>query len=182
MIASTYDSWKTESPLGLYIIYCLLLFSLSGGPNVTTFIFPSELFPISIRTTFNGMAAACGKIGAVVGVFLFGPLVAQTSYTFVMLLCAVFAFIGAIISYFLIVDDSHCEGTVNQAIVMNITTNRELGVSEKSHHVSCDLSSTNRSPLTEALQPELSESISSKFSASATVCEPRTSDDRSLET
>jgi MFS family permease len=40
------------------------------GPNMTTFVLPSELFPINMRTTGHGVAAGVGKLGAFAGVFL----------------------------------------------------------------------------------------------------------------
>lgn len=47
------------------------------GPNTTTFVLPSEVFPVSQRTTGHGIAAGVGKLGAFVGVFLVPTL--QTS-------------------------------------------------------------------------------------------------------
>jgi len=40
------------------------------GPNTTTFVLPSELFPVNMRTTGHGIAAGIGKLGAFLGVFL----------------------------------------------------------------------------------------------------------------
>ena len=40
------------------------------GPNTTTFVLPSEIFPAEVRTTAHGAAAGIGKLGAFVGVFL----------------------------------------------------------------------------------------------------------------
>ncbi len=40
------------------------------GPNMTTFVLPSEVFPVNVRTTGHGIAAGVGKVGAFVGVFL----------------------------------------------------------------------------------------------------------------
>jgi hypothetical protein len=37
---------------------------------MTTFVLPSEVFPVSMRTTGHGIAAGVGKLGAFVGVFL----------------------------------------------------------------------------------------------------------------
>jgi MFS family permease len=37
---------------------------------LTTFVLPSEVFPVSMRTTGHGIAAGIGKLGAFVGVFL----------------------------------------------------------------------------------------------------------------
>ncbi len=48
----------------------LSYFFVQFGPNMTTFVLPSEVFPVSVRTTGHGIAAGVGKLGAFVGVFL----------------------------------------------------------------------------------------------------------------
>jgi PHS family inorganic phosphate transporter-like MFS transporter len=53
------------------IIYGLSYFFTEFGPNATTFVYPSEIFPVQVRTTGHGIAAAMGKIGGFVGVFTF---------------------------------------------------------------------------------------------------------------
>ena len=61
-----------ENIVGLFlIIYGISYFFTEFGPNSTTFIYPAELFPVEERTTGHGIAAAAGKIGGFVGVFLF---------------------------------------------------------------------------------------------------------------
>ena len=52
-------------------IYGFSYFFTEFGPNATTFIYPSEIFPVKVRTTAHGIAAALGKIGGFVGVFTF---------------------------------------------------------------------------------------------------------------
>ena len=53
------------------IIYGLSYFFTEFGPNATTFVYPSEIFPVQVRTTGHGIAAAMGKIGGFFGVFTF---------------------------------------------------------------------------------------------------------------
>jgi MFS family permease len=53
------------------LIYGFSYFFTEFGPNATTFVYPSEIFPVTVRTTAHGIAAATGKIGAFVGVFTF---------------------------------------------------------------------------------------------------------------
>jgi MFS transporter, PHS family, inorganic phosphate transporter len=53
------------------VIYGLSYFFTEFGPNATTFVYPSEIFPVQVRTTGHGIAAAMGKIGGFVGVFTF---------------------------------------------------------------------------------------------------------------
>jgi len=56
------------------IVYGVTYFFTEFGPNTTTFVYPAELYPVSVRTTGHGFSAAAGKIGAFVGAFLF-PLI-----------------------------------------------------------------------------------------------------------
>jgi PHS family inorganic phosphate transporter-like MFS transporter len=53
------------------IIYGFSYFFTEFGPNATTFVYPSEIFPVKVRTTGHGIAAAMGKIGGFFGVFTF---------------------------------------------------------------------------------------------------------------
>jgi MFS family permease len=53
------------------IIYGFSFFFTEFGPNSTTFVYPSEIFPVRVRTTGHGIAAAMGKLGGFFGVFLF---------------------------------------------------------------------------------------------------------------
>jgi MFS family permease len=53
------------------VIYGLSYFFTEFGPNATTFVYPSEIFPVRVRTTAHGIAAAMGKIGGFLGVFTF---------------------------------------------------------------------------------------------------------------
>ncbi len=53
------------------VIYGFSFFFTEFGPNATTFVYPSEIFPVRVRTTGHGIAAAMGKLGGFLGVFLF---------------------------------------------------------------------------------------------------------------
>jgi MFS transporter, PHS family, inorganic phosphate transporter len=52
------------------VVFGLSYFFIEFGPNTTTFVLPSELFPTRLRTTGHGLAAGLGKLGAFIGVFL----------------------------------------------------------------------------------------------------------------
>ncbi len=49
------------------VIYGLSYFFVEFGPNTTTFIYPPEVFPVSVRGFGSGISAAGGKIGAFLG-------------------------------------------------------------------------------------------------------------------
>ena len=60
---------KADIPLFIGIYGISYLFG-NIGPNSTTFILPTELFPTQIRTTAHGISAGAGKTGAAVFTFL----------------------------------------------------------------------------------------------------------------
>lgn len=60
----------TQNVAPFLTIFGLSYFFVQFGPNMTTFVLPSEVFPVSMRTTGHGVAAGIGKLGAFVGVFL----------------------------------------------------------------------------------------------------------------
>ncbi len=59
------------------LVYGVSYFFTEFGPNMTTFVIPSEVYPVSMRATGHGISAGVGKLGAFIGVFLFPVL--QTS-------------------------------------------------------------------------------------------------------
>jgi len=60
----------TTAVVPFIAIFGLSYFFTEFGPNTTTFVMPSEVFPVSMRTTGHGFAAGIGKLGAFIGVFL----------------------------------------------------------------------------------------------------------------
>jgi MFS transporter, PHS family, inorganic phosphate transporter len=60
------------------IVYGISYFFTEFGPNMTTFVMPSELYPVTMRATGHGISAGVGKLGAFIGVFLFPVL--QSSF------------------------------------------------------------------------------------------------------
>ncbi|HZU34022.1 MAG TPA: MFS transporter [Candidatus Angelobacter sp.] len=88
--------------LPFMIIYGISFFFTEFGPNATTFVYPSEIFPVRVRTTGHGIAAAMGKLGGFVGVFTFpflmrwhGLLSAESS-------AAIVSALGALATIFLL--------------------------------------------------------------------------------
>ena len=62
-------------PVLFLVIYGITYFFIEFGPNETTFVYPSEVFPTSIRGTADGLSAAGGKIGAFVAALLMPTIV-----------------------------------------------------------------------------------------------------------
>ncbi|HZE04035.1 MAG TPA: MFS transporter [Solirubrobacteraceae bacterium] len=59
------------------ILFGISYFFTEFGPNTTTFVYPAEIFPVQLRTSGHGIAAATGKMGAFVGTFLFPQMLAS---------------------------------------------------------------------------------------------------------
>jgi len=65
---------------------------------VTTFVYPAEIFPVMVRTTAHGIAAALGKIGAFIGAFAFPYLLATYHLPGAMTVAAVVSLLGLILT------------------------------------------------------------------------------------
>ena len=84
------------------IIYGLTFLFGNIGPNTTTFIVPTEVFPTAFRTTGHGIAAGTGKIGATVGVILLPALLLLWGAPGMFLFLSSVAAIGTIVTLALI--------------------------------------------------------------------------------
>ncbi len=73
------------------------------GPNITTFLYPAEIFPVTVRTTAHGIAAGLGKFGAFIGAFMFPLLLANTSFKLpgTMGVAAVICVLGFLLTFVL---------------------------------------------------------------------------------
>ena len=73
-LAHYFDHLKTTPRPLLVVLYALTFFFSNFGPKCTTFILPSQIFPVEIGTTFNGMSAAMGNLGGLVGATWVDPI------------------------------------------------------------------------------------------------------------
>mmetsp|Transcript_4759 Transcript_4759/g.9626 ORF Transcript_4759/g.9626 Transcript_4759/m.9626 type:complete len:135 (+) Transcript_4759:1020-1424(+) len=71
-------------------------FFTNFGPNATTFLIPSEIFPTKLRSTCHGISAATGKVGAFVGGIALRPVVNAFGVRVAFLICALTAALGSI--------------------------------------------------------------------------------------
>ena len=76
------------------LVYGVSYFFTEFGPNMTTFVMPSEVYPVSMRATGHGISAGVGKLGAFVGVFLFPLLQTSLGLRGTLLLTAGVAVLG----------------------------------------------------------------------------------------
>eukprot|EP00605_Chrysophyceae_sp_TOSAG23-4_P000959 GSChrysophyteH1.ASY1.ANO1.1059.1 assembled CDS len=114
-----------EETVALFVIYNILIFALAGGTGVTSYLIPSETFPKSIRATCNGISAASGKLGAVLGAYLFGPLADLTSFSFVFFFCCSLALAGAAITHYFIDEKSLTDRVIDEDLGLDIYGDRE---------------------------------------------------------
>ena len=70
------------------LVYGVSYFFTEFGPNMTTFVIPSEVYPVSMRATGHGISAGVGKLGAFIGVFLFPVLQSSLGLRGTLLLTA----------------------------------------------------------------------------------------------
>ncbi len=80
------------------VIYGISYFFTEFGPNITTFVLPGEVFPVSVRATGHGISAGIGKLGAFIGVFLFPVLQTSLGLRGTLLLTAGVAVLGGLLT------------------------------------------------------------------------------------
>ena len=80
------------------VVYGVSYFFTEFGPNMTTFVLPSELYPVSMRTTGHGISAGIGKLGAFIGVFLFPVLETSLGLRGTLLLTAGVSVAGLVLT------------------------------------------------------------------------------------
>jgi MFS family permease len=93
----------TFSPLTSNVAPFIAIFGVSYlftefGPNTTTFVLPSEVFPVNMRATGHGVAAGIGKLGAFVGVFLVPQLETHIGLRGVLLVAGIAAILGYLLT------------------------------------------------------------------------------------
>lgn len=114
-----------QMPTVFFLIYGLSFFFSNFGPNTTTYIVPGEAFPTSalhkvhwlhprpgssvsdgfsadIRAACHGISAAMGKLGAIVGVSAFVPVVDKYGIDIAFFGCAVVSILGLLCTIFFV--------------------------------------------------------------------------------
>ena len=96
------------------LAYGLGYFFTEFGPNVTTFAYPAEIFPVAIRATAHGISAAVGKIGAFIGAFVFPLLLSNIYLPGAMGFAAAVSILGFLLSFILPEPDRKSLETIEQ--------------------------------------------------------------------
>mmetsp|Transcript_23305 Transcript_23305/g.44186 ORF Transcript_23305/g.44186 Transcript_23305/m.44186 type:complete len:769 (+) Transcript_23305:3945-6251(+) len=71
----------------LLVLYAGTFFFANYGPNTTTFLLPSVTYSEECRSTLNGISAAAGKVGALVGASVFEPAADMWGENVIMMCC-----------------------------------------------------------------------------------------------
>src|SRR5205807_1941949 len=98
-LAGFYNDLIAHSVYGFIVLYSLCFLFANWGPNATTFILPSEVFPTRFRSLGHGLSAASGKLGATVGVFGFGAMQQQYGLQKTLIALTVINFLGLLCTY-----------------------------------------------------------------------------------
>lgn len=75
-------------------IFGLSFFFVNFGPNSTTFLIPSEIYPTNLRARAHGISAALGKVGAFVGAFFLPHILQSKGLGFTMGIMAIVCIAG----------------------------------------------------------------------------------------
>lgn len=80
------------------LVYGISYLFIEFGPNSTTFVFPSEVFPVTVRGLGFGISASAGKFGAAIAAFLFPVLLIQLHLSGTMGLLSGISLLGALLT------------------------------------------------------------------------------------
>jgi PHS family inorganic phosphate transporter-like MFS transporter len=98
---------STSNPWIQFGMLCVLIFSLNWGPNVSTYVLPPQSFPPQVRSSFFGISAAFGKLGALVGGFCFPLLADAVGYGYLFIICSVLSLAGLLLTHIAIKPYNH---------------------------------------------------------------------------
>ena len=59
---------------GLQLFLYAMLYGSFWVSKITTYVLPSEVYRVEVRSTLNGISAACGKLGAILGQVVFDSI------------------------------------------------------------------------------------------------------------
>jgi PHS family inorganic phosphate transporter-like MFS transporter len=80
------------------VVYGVSYFFMMFGPNVTTFVYPPEVFPATTRGLGTGISAAGAKTGAFIGTFV-DVFIIASGLSVLMTVLATFSIAALIITY-----------------------------------------------------------------------------------
>ena len=104
-IPLTKEDSKTNAYI-LFAIYLVFYYAVNWGAKMGCFVLPQEVYTNpNLKSTFTGVAAAAGKLGAVLGIWLFEALTPLVGVIAVMIIVSAFALLAAYLSHTCISDE-----------------------------------------------------------------------------
>ncbi|MCF6807573.1 MFS transporter [Thiotrichales bacterium 19S9-12] len=101
----------------LFSGFIFFYFMINMGPNPTTYLLASEVFPTNVRATGHGFASCMGKVGAAVGIFFLPIMKDSLGLGTTMFIIAASAFLGFLFTLWFGIDTrgslDHKEKKVN---------------------------------------------------------------------
>lgn len=88
----------TQQLVLFIIIFGLSFFFVNFGPNTTTFLIPSEIYPTKIRARAHGISAAVGKAGAFVGAFILPTFLLTHGLSFTIAMMSYVCLAGVLVT------------------------------------------------------------------------------------
>lgn len=85
-------------PAVFLLLFGISYFFIEFGPNETTFVYPSEIFPVHVRGTGDGLSAAAGKLGAFIGALFVPTLLKTIHLSGVMTIMAGVSLLGVLLT------------------------------------------------------------------------------------
>ncbi|UZJ80890.1 MFS transporter [Fictibacillus sp. KU28468] len=82
----------------LVILFSLAVLFANMGGGILNFVYPTELFPTSIRASASGLATGFSRIGSIMGILVFPNLIAAWGSSKALWFFAVIGLLGLIIS------------------------------------------------------------------------------------
>ena len=96
LIPSYENHWDKWISIGAFMAF---EFFLNVGPHLVTYVLPPKIYPVADRGTGVGLAAAIGKIGAVIGVFVIPILLKAGGAELVLWVSAATMAVGALVTF-----------------------------------------------------------------------------------
>ncbi len=82
----------------MFVLFAIFQLSMNAGPNTTTWVIATELFPTRLRATGQGTSTAFSRMGAITGVFLLPIILAIFGVVPMLLFVSIAAILGLILT------------------------------------------------------------------------------------
>ncbi|MEB3172927.1 MAG: MFS transporter [Cyanobacteriota bacterium] len=100
LVIAALGNWGGQNNIVVIVIgFVLFQFMTNLGPNAQTYLLAGEVFPTPVRGLGAGLAAATGKVGAVLTAFYFPTLLASWGTERLLPLLAITSLVGAVITW-----------------------------------------------------------------------------------